>query len=91
MSNIVDPSRNPLHDPESGLYHGDVPVDVSRGPVLTPADAASVVDAGPLAYDDMTVAQLKDEAKGRDLSGYSNLSKDDLIALLIEDDESDDD
>lgn len=34
----VDPSRNPLHDPDSGLYHGDVPVDASVGPVLRPAD-----------------------------------------------------
>lgn len=35
---FVDPSRNPLHDPDSGLYHGDVPVDASVGPVLRPAD-----------------------------------------------------
>jgi hypothetical protein len=34
----VDPSRNPLHDEESGLYHGDVPVDPSVGPILRPAD-----------------------------------------------------
>jgi len=34
----VDPSRNPLHDEESGLYHGDVPIDPSVGPVLRPAD-----------------------------------------------------
>lgn len=34
----VDPSRNPLHDPDSGLYHGDVPVDATLGPVLRPSD-----------------------------------------------------
>lgn len=35
---FVDPSRNPLHDEASGLYHGDVPVDPGVGPILRPAD-----------------------------------------------------
>lgn len=35
---FVDPSRNPLHDEASGLYHGDPPVDSSVGPILRPAD-----------------------------------------------------
>jgi hypothetical protein len=35
---FVDPSRNPLHDEASGLYHGDVPVAPDAGPILRPAD-----------------------------------------------------
>jgi len=35
----------------------------------------------------MTLAELRGEAKGRGLSGYSNLSKDDLFALLTDEQE----
>jgi hypothetical protein len=34
------------------------------------------------SVDEMTVAELKEEAKNRDLSGYSRMDKDELIALL---------
>lgn len=33
-------------------------------------------------YEAMTVAELKEEAKSRDLEGYSNMRKEELIALL---------
>lgn len=99
----VDPSRNPLHDPDSGLYHGDVPVDASVGPVLRPADdpdgfeADASAEMGPgyqppateTEYegddlDDLTVAELKPIARDLGLTGYSNLSKDDLITEIRE-------
>lgn len=35
------------------------------------------------ALSEMTLAELKDEAKTRGLSGYSSLAKDDLLALLM--------
>ena len=34
------------------------------------------------ALKDMTLAELKEEAKARGLSGYSTLAKDELLALL---------
>lgn len=37
-------------------------------------------------YNEKTVDELKDEAKSRDLSGYSDKNKKDLVALLEEDD-----
>lgn len=38
--------------------------------------------ASESALSDMTLAELRSEAKGRGLSGYSNMAKDDLIAFL---------
>ena len=35
------------------------------------------------ALKDMTLAELKEEAKARGLSGYSALAKDDLLDLLM--------
>ena len=35
------------------------------------------------ALPDMTLAELREEAKTRGLSGYSALAKDDLLALLM--------
>jgi hypothetical protein len=103
---FVDPSRNPLHDPDSGLYHGDVPVDPSVGPILRPADDEAAfeadtssamsateyhpADAEPVAdeaaYDEQTLEQLKGEARARGLSGYSTLSKAELVERLEADD-----
>jgi hypothetical protein len=40
----------------------------------------------PLNYDDLTVSELKDLCKDRDLSGYSTLRKDELITMLELDD-----
>jgi hypothetical protein len=34
------------------------------------------------SVDEMTVAEMKEEAKNRELSGYSRMDKDELIALL---------
>lgn len=39
-------------------------------------------------YDEKTVAELKDEAKSRDLSGYSDKNKEDLVKFLDDDDNS---
>jgi hypothetical protein len=82
LMTFVDPSRNPLHDPDSGLYHGDVPVDPTTGPILRHAPAGDP-DA---TYDDWTLEQLKGEARARGLSGYSTLNKADLIAALAAND-----
>lgn len=35
-----------------------------------------------VSLSDMTIAELRSEAKARGLSGYSNMSKDDLYDLL---------
>jgi hypothetical protein len=57
---FVDPSRNPLHDEASGLYHGDVPVDPGVGPILRPADdpeafaADRSADMAAATYDPST-------------------------------------
>lgn len=37
-----------------------------------------------VTYDDLTVKELKDIAKERGIEGYSTLSKEELIAVLLE-------
>lgn len=40
----------------------------------------------PLNYDELTVAELKELCKNRELSGYSTLKKDELVTMLELDD-----
>lgn len=47
---------------------------------VVPENEPDEEQAGDL--DEMNVQELKAEAKARGLSGYSTMSKDDLIALL---------
>jgi hypothetical protein len=39
-------------------------------------------------YDQWLKADLKEEAKGRELEGYSTMTKDELVELLTQDDEA---
>lgn len=58
--------------------HG-VPVD---------EEAAAAEDGEEGEYDSQTVAELKDEARGREIEGYSTMNKKELIDALKEDDEA---
>lgn len=75
--------------------------DGSTTEFVTPeSDAAELAEEGEApgenmnavdeeeSYEDWTKAELKEEAKGRELEGYSSLTKEELIALLREDDEA---
>jgi hypothetical protein len=55
-----------------------------RGCFVEVKDAKETEGApeGTKALPDMTLAELREEAKARGLSGYSALAKDDLLALL---------
>lgn len=37
-----------------------------------------------ITYDDLTVNELRDIAREREIKGYSTLSKEELIAVLLE-------
>lgn len=64
-----------------------------------PAPADTPIDAGGVSlipsdddldsYTTWTKAELKDEAKGREITGFSNMSKDELVAALEADDAED--
>lgn len=56
---------------------GVMTADVSAG-----ADEADATSSEAVDYSAMTVAELKDLAKARGLSGYSTMTKSELIALL---------
>lgn len=58
----------------------DVPVDAAT-------ETQVVADDEDLdSYLNWTKAELKDEAKGREIAGYSNMSKEELAAALEADD-----
>jgi len=66
---FVDPSRNPLHDADSGLYHGDVPIDPSVGPVLRPADdpdAFAKDTSSDMAAQPATITNAHDDDEDTD-------------------------
>lgn len=42
------------------------------------------VETEVVTYNDLTVKELRDIAKEREIEGYSTLSKEELIAVLLE-------
>lgn len=47
-----------------------------------PAEAEVEVEVEVVNYSDLTVKELKDIAKERNIEGYSTLNKEDLISVL---------
>lgn len=60
---------------------GDVPVDASTEIQVVADDEDDVDD-----YNTWNKEELKDEAKGREIQGYSKMSKEELVAALEADD-----
>jgi hypothetical protein len=60
---------------------GRIDETIHPGAIPAPDDALEVED-----YHEVTVDQLRDEAKQRGLTGYSRLTKDELVAALEADD-----
>lgn len=58
---------------------GETPVDAST-------DTEVVADDEEDSYSNWNKDELKDEAKGREIQGYSKMSKEELIAALEADD-----
>ena len=42
------------------------------------------VESELVTYDELTVKELQDIARERDIKGYSTLNKEELIAVLLE-------
>jgi len=81
---FVDPSRNPLHDPDSGLYHGDVPVDPSVGQVLRPADdpeAFAKDTSSDMAAQPATITNAHDDDEDTD---YESMTVEQLRPIARE-------
>lgn len=47
-----------------------------------PAETEVVNETEVVTYNDLTVKELRDIAKEREIEGYSTLSKEELIAVL---------
>lgn len=63
----------------------ETPVDTGV-PIEVAADADSDDDDELDSYLNWSKAELKDEAKGRNIEGYSNMNKEELAAALEADD-----
>lgn len=63
------------------------PVDSSEATEVVTDDADTEEDLD--SYTTWTKAELKDEAKGREIEGYSKMSKEELVAALEADDAED--
>lgn len=67
--------------------NGEAPAPVVETAQETDPNADVDPDEEVEGYDTWSKEELKTEAKGRGLSGYSSLSKEELVSLLTEDDE----